>query len=42
MKQKFYRLADSNGQMFYQWKFTTQEEADAWRRMQGRADWRIV
>ena len=40
--KEFYRLKDATGGIFYQWKFNTQEEADAWRRMQGRPDWKIV
>jgi hypothetical protein len=42
MKQKYYRLMDSDGKIFYQWKFKKWNEAFNYKCSMGRADWKII
>lgn len=36
-----YRLIDTTGRIFYQWKFKSWSDADNFRCLMGRPDWKI-
>lgn len=37
-----YRLKDNTGRIFWQWEFSSYDDADNFRALMGRRDWHVV